>query len=50
MIQPFAMPAEDFPPASIPPAFTGLFPKAGTVLERLSNLWSFNNKNGNQKL
>lgn len=49
MIQPFAMPAEDFPPASTPQGFSGLFPKSGGVLERLANLWPFN-KNPNQKV
>ncbi|EPS72447.1 hypothetical protein M569_02310 [Genlisea aurea] len=39
MIRPFAMPAEDFPPPSIP---QGYFSKSATVLERLVNLWPFN--------
>ncbi|KAJ7538636.1 hypothetical protein O6H91_11G057700 [Diphasiastrum complanatum] len=42
MLQAFAMPAEDFPPASIPQGFSGLFLKGGGVLERLANLWPFN--------
>ena len=50
MIQPFAMPAEDFPPATTPQGFSGLFPKGAGVLERLANLWPFNNKNGNQRI
>eukprot|EP01018_Ginkgo_biloba_P019575 Gb_04773 [translate_table: standard] len=41
MIRPFAMPAEDFPPATAPQAFSGLFTKGGGVLERLANLWPF---------
>ncbi|KAH7283716.1 hypothetical protein KP509_34G020400 [Ceratopteris richardii] len=49
MIQPFAMPAEDFPPATTPQGFAGLFPKSGGVLERLANLWPFN-KHLNQKV
>lgn len=39
MIHPFAMPAEDFPPPSIPAGFSGYFAKS--VLERLVNLWPF---------
>ncbi|KAL5149926.1 Inositol hexakisphosphate and diphosphoinositol-pentakisphosphate kinase VIP1 [Glycine soja] len=38
MIRPFAMPAEDFPPAT-PAAFSGYFSKS--VLDRLVNLWPF---------
>ncbi|RDX99713.1 Inositol hexakisphosphate and diphosphoinositol-pentakisphosphate kinase VIP2, partial [Mucuna pruriens] len=38
MIRPFAMPAEDFPPAT-PVGFSGYFSKS--VLERLVNLWPF---------
>ncbi|KAK7271736.1 hypothetical protein RJT34_27877 [Clitoria ternatea] len=38
MIRPFAMPAEDFPPAT-PAGFSGYFSKG--VLERLVNLWPF---------
>ncbi|KAI7731148.1 hypothetical protein M8C21_006556, partial [Ambrosia artemisiifolia] len=34
MVRPFAMPAEDFPPPSIPQGFSGYFKSAG-VLERL---------------
>ncbi|KAI3452348.1 hypothetical protein Pfo_009013 [Paulownia fortunei] len=41
MIRPFAMPAEDFPPPSIPQGFSGYFSKSA-VLERLVNLWPFN--------
>lgn len=40
MIRPFAMPAEDFPPPTIPQGFSGYFRSAG-VLERLVNLWPF---------
>ncbi|KAM0033578.1 putative phosphotransferase with a phosphate group as acceptor [Helianthus debilis subsp. tardiflorus] len=40
MLRPFAMPAEDFPPATIPQGFSGYFRSAG-VLERLVNLWPF---------
>ncbi|XP_024978102.1 inositol hexakisphosphate and diphosphoinositol-pentakisphosphate kinase VIP2-like [Cynara cardunculus var. scolymus] len=36
MIRPFAMPAEDFPPPTIPQNFTGYFKSAG-VLERLGD-------------
>ncbi|KAH0907335.1 hypothetical protein HID58_039162 [Brassica napus] len=36
MIRPFAMPAEDFPPASIPAGFSGYFSKSAAVLERLT--------------
>ncbi|CAH8327924.1 unnamed protein product [Eruca vesicaria subsp. sativa] len=42
MIRPFAMPAEDFPPASIPAGFSGYFSKSAAVLERLVKLWPFN--------
>ncbi|PIA28010.1 hypothetical protein AQUCO_07400097v1 [Aquilegia coerulea] len=48
MIRPFAMPAEDFPPPTIPQGFSGYFRSAG-VLERLVNLWPFHkhaNANG----
>ncbi|KAF5182189.1 Inositol hexakisphosphate and diphosphoinositol-pentakisphosphate kinase vip2 [Thalictrum thalictroides] len=48
MIRPFAMPAEDFPPPTIPQGFSGYFKSAG-VLERLVNLWPFHkhaNANG----
>lgn len=45
MIRPFAMPAEDFPPPSVPQGFTGYFSKSAAVLERLVNLWPFH-KNG----
>ncbi|KAD7479515.1 hypothetical protein E3N88_02651 [Mikania micrantha] len=47
MVRPFAMPAEDFPPPSIPQGFSGYFKSAG-VLERLVNLWPFHkHANGN---
>lgn len=39
MIRPFAMPAEDFPPPSIPQGFSGYFSKSAAVLERLVSLW-----------
>lgn len=42
LVRPFAMPAEDFPPATTPQGFSGLFMKGGGVLERLVNLWPFN--------
>lgn len=42
LVRPFAMPAEDFPPASTPQGFSGLFMKGGGVLERLINFWPFN--------
>ncbi|KAL7100824.1 hypothetical protein ACP275_08G019500 [Erythranthe tilingii] len=42
MIRQFAMPAEDFPPPSIPQGFSGYFSKSAAVLERLVNLWPFN--------
>ncbi|KAH7675469.1 Histidine phosphatase superfamily clade-2 protein [Dioscorea alata] len=45
MIRAFAMPAEDFPPPSIPQGFSGYFSKSAGVLERLVNLWRFH-KNG----
>ncbi|KAL7232416.1 hypothetical protein ACSBR2_010440 [Camellia fascicularis] len=41
MVRPFAMPAEDFPPPSIPQGFSGYFSKSAAVLERLVNLWPF---------
>ncbi|KAK8716149.1 hypothetical protein V6N13_043467 [Hibiscus sabdariffa] len=41
MIRPFAMPAEDFPPASTPAGFSGYFLRSALVLERLVNLWPF---------
>jgi len=47
MIHPFAMPAEDFPPATTPQ--TAYFSKSGSVLERLVNFWPFSkhsNTNG----
>ncbi|XP_073294021.1 inositol hexakisphosphate and diphosphoinositol-pentakisphosphate kinase VIP2-like isoform X3 [Primulina huaijiensis] len=46
MFRPFAMPAEDFPPPSIPQGFSGYFSKSAAVLERLVNLWPFH-KYGN---
>lgn len=49
MIRPFAMPAEDFPPPSIPQGFSGYFSKSAAVLERLANLWRYHkqaNTNG----
>lgn len=46
MIRPFAMPAEDFPPPTIPQGFSGYFSKSAAVLERLVNLWPFH-KNAN---
>ncbi|KAK4779402.1 hypothetical protein SAY86_006930 [Trapa natans] len=42
MFCPFAMPAEDFPPPSVPHGFSGYFSKHAAVLERLVNLWPFN--------
>ncbi|XP_044505444.1 inositol hexakisphosphate and diphosphoinositol-pentakisphosphate kinase VIP2-like isoform X2 [Mangifera indica] len=51
MFRPFAMPAEDFPPPSIPAGFSGSFSKSSAVLERLVNLWPFHkhaNPNGKQ--
>ncbi|XP_078429870.1 inositol hexakisphosphate and diphosphoinositol-pentakisphosphate kinase VIP2-like isoform X2 [Wolffia australiana] len=42
LLRPFAMPAEDFPPAAPPQAFSGYFSKSSAVLERLANLWPFN--------
>ncbi|KAK7381320.1 hypothetical protein VNO78_33929 [Psophocarpus tetragonolobus] len=44
MIRPFAMPAEDFPPAT-PLGFSGYFSKS--VLERLVNLWPFHRQSSN---
>ncbi|KAL8172369.1 hypothetical protein V2J09_024173 [Rumex salicifolius] len=41
MVHPFAMPAEDFPPATTPIGFTGYFSKSAAVLERLVNFWPF---------
>ncbi|KAJ6421726.1 hypothetical protein OIU84_029001 [Salix udensis] len=41
MFRPFAMPAEDFPPPSIPVGFSGYFSKSAAVIERLVNLWPF---------
>ncbi|XP_037494499.1 inositol hexakisphosphate and diphosphoinositol-pentakisphosphate kinase VIP2-like [Jatropha curcas] len=41
MVRPFAMPAEDFPPAATPAGFSGYFSKSAAVLERLVNLWPF---------
>ncbi|KAK8644296.1 hypothetical protein V6N13_123607 [Hibiscus sabdariffa] len=41
MIRSFAMPAEDFPPPSVPAGFSGYFSKSASVLERLVNLWPF---------
>lgn len=41
MMRPFAMPAEDFPPAATPQSLSGLFTKSGGVLERIVNLWPF---------
>ncbi|XP_057770607.1 inositol hexakisphosphate and diphosphoinositol-pentakisphosphate kinase VIP2-like isoform X1 [Salvia miltiorrhiza] len=46
MVRPFAMPAEDFPPPSVPQGFSGYFSKSAAVLERLVNLWPFH-KHGN---
>ncbi|XP_075510688.1 inositol hexakisphosphate and diphosphoinositol-pentakisphosphate kinase VIP2-like isoform X1 [Primulina tabacum] len=47
MVRPFAMPAEDFPPPSIPHGFTGYFSKNSAVLERLVNLWPFHKHGSN---
>ncbi|KAL7135752.1 hypothetical protein ABFS83_11G119400 [Erythranthe nasuta] len=47
MIRPFAMPAEDFPPPSIPQGFSGYFSKSAAVLERLVNLWPFHKHSSN---
>ncbi|GMH04334.1 hypothetical protein Nepgr_006173 [Nepenthes gracilis] len=41
MVRPFAMPAEDFPPPSLPQGFSSYFSKSAAVLERLVNLWPF---------
>ncbi|GLT74090.1 hypothetical protein SLA2020_459110 [Shorea laevis] len=41
MLRPFAMPPEDFPPASAPAGFSGYFAKSASVIERLVNLWPF---------
>ncbi|GMH01596.1 hypothetical protein Nepgr_003435 [Nepenthes gracilis] len=41
MVLPFAMPAEDFPPPSLPQGFSGYFSRSAAVLERLVNLWPF---------
>ncbi|GAB4827775.1 Inositol hexakisphosphate and diphosphoinositol-pentakisphosphate kinase vip2 [Ancistrocladus abbreviatus] len=50
MVRPFAMPAEDFPPAATPQGFSGYFSKSAAVLERLVNLWPFHkHANGNGK-
>ncbi|KAH6792068.1 Phosphoglycerate mutase-like family protein [Perilla frutescens var. hirtella] len=48
MMRPFAMPAEDFPPPTIPQGFSGYFSKSAAVLERLVNLWPFNRNNSSQ--
>lgn len=45
LVRPFAMPAEDFPPATTPQGFSGLFMKGGGVLERLVNFWPFSKAN-----
>lgn len=39
LMRPFAMPAEDFPPASNPQGFSGLFMKGGGVLDCLVKFW-----------
>ncbi|KAG7550696.1 Histidine phosphatase superfamily clade-2 [Arabidopsis thaliana x Arabidopsis arenosa] len=49
MIRPFAMPAEDFPPPSIPAGFSGYFSKSAAVLERLVKLWPFHKNTSNGK-
>eukprot|EP00850_Spirogloea_muscicola_P022875 SM000316S12290 [mRNA] locus=s316:84377:92935:+ [translate_table: standard] len=42
LLQPFAMPAEDFPPAAPPQGFSGLFIKGGTsMIDRLVHFWPF---------
>ncbi|XAR51779.1 Diphosphoinositol-pentakisphosphate kinase [Bertholletia excelsa] len=46
MVRPFAMPAEDFPPAATPQGFSGYFAKSAAVLERLVNLWPFHKHGG----
>ncbi|URE18202.1 acid phosphatase [Musa troglodytarum] len=46
MIHPFAMPAEDFPPA-VHQAFSGYFSRSGGVLERLASLWPFHRSSSN---
>jgi inositol hexakisphosphate/diphosphoinositol-pentakisphosphate kinase len=48
MVRPFAMPAEDFPPASTPVGFSGYFSKSAAVLERLVNLFhNYKNSSSN---
>ncbi|OAE33561.1 hypothetical protein AXG93_2139s1140 [Marchantia polymorpha subsp. ruderalis] len=49
MVRPFAMPAEDFPPATTPQGFTGLFSKGGGFVERIVNLFAFNKHHVNGK-
>uniref|UniRef100_M4C9X9 Inositol hexakisphosphate and diphosphoinositol-pentakisphosphate kinase n=1 Tax=Brassica campestris TaxID=3711 RepID=M4C9X9_BRACM len=50
MVHPFAMPPEDFPPASAPVGFSGYFSKSAAVLERLVKLFhSYKNSSSNGK-
>ncbi|KAG2245487.1 hypothetical protein Bca4012_091541 [Brassica carinata] len=50
MVRPFAMPPEDFPPASTPVGFSGYFSKSAAVLERLVNLFhNYKNSSSNGK-
>ncbi|XP_056866119.1 inositol hexakisphosphate and diphosphoinositol-pentakisphosphate kinase VIP1 isoform X1 [Raphanus sativus] len=50
MVRPFAMPPEDFPPASAPVGFSGYFSKSAAVLERLVKLFhSYKHSSSNGK-
>ncbi|KAL0717814.1 hypothetical protein Bca4012_067136 [Brassica carinata] len=50
MVRPFAMPPEDFPPASAPVGFSGYFSKSAAVLERLVKLFhNYKNSPSNGK-
>ncbi|KAH0890790.1 hypothetical protein HID58_053219 [Brassica napus] len=50
MVHPFAMPPEDFPPASAPVGFSGYFSKSAAVLERLVKLFhSYKNSSSDGK-
>ncbi|CAH8385688.1 unnamed protein product [Eruca vesicaria subsp. sativa] len=50
MVRPFAMPPEDFPPASAPVGFSGYFSKSAAVLERLVKLFhNYKNSSSNGK-
>lgn len=41
LLDPFAMPAEDFPPPNIAQTFPTIFTRGGSMFEKIANLWPF---------